>query len=101
MHRQPRARQRVGGAEAVITEIAVSAALPAVAAAAGDEVDEPAEGPAEFGLTAGADDLQLVERLDADRNAAQARRVVIRRDAVEDEAVGEIALAADRQADAG
>ena len=100
-HRQRRARERVRRVEGVVAEEAVGRAAQLVGAAARDHVDVAAERAAEFGLAARRHDLELLHRVDAVGHAAQPRGVVVGRQAVDDEAVREIALAADRQADAG
>jgi hypothetical protein len=73
----------------------------AIGAALGDDVDVAAECTSELGLPSGRDDLELFHRVHAVRDAAQPRRIVVGGQAVDDEAVGEVALAADREARAG
>jgi hypothetical protein len=71
-----------------------------VRAALRHHVDISAQCAAELGLRSGCDDLKLLDRLHAVGNAAQRRRIVVGGQSVDDEVVGQIALACDRQADA-
>ena len=70
-------------------------------AAAGDHVDVAAEGAAELGLSAGGDDLELADDVEAVEGAGESGGVVVGGEAVDDEGVGEVALAADGDALAG
>ena len=70
-------------------------------AAARDDADVAAERAPELGLAARRDHLELIDRVDAVRHPAQPRRIVVGREAVDDEVVREVALAANREADAG
>ena len=72
-----------------------------VGAALRHHVDVAAEGASQFGLAAGRDHLELVHRVHAVGNAAQTCGIVICRQPVHDEAIGEIALAADGQTGPG
>ena len=69
-----------------------------VGAALRHDVDVSAERAAKFGLAARCHHLELIDRVHAVRNAAQPGGIVVRRQSVDDEAVGEIALAANRKA---
>ena len=84
--------------EAVVAEVAVEVAVQRVRAALGHDVDVAAERAAELGLPARGDHLKLLDGVDAVGNAAQPRRIVVGRQAVDDEVVREVALAADRDA---
>ena len=83
--------------EAIVAEVAVEVAVQRVGAALGDDVDVAAERAAELGLPARRHHLELLDRVDAVRDAAQPGGVVVGRQAVDDEVVREIALAADRE----
>ena len=72
-----------------------------VGAAAGDEVDVAAEGAAELGLAAAGDDLHLADDVEAEGGLDEAGGVVVGGEAVDDEGVGEVALAVDGDALAG
>ena len=72
-----------------------------VGAAPRHDVDVAAERAAELRLAAAGDDLELLDRVDAERDAAEPGGVVVGRQAVDDEAVREVALAGDREALAG
>ena len=87
--------------EAVVAEEVVDRAAQLVGAALGDDVDVAAERASELRLRAGGDHLELLDRIDAVGDAAQARRIVVGRQPVDDEVVREVALAADRDGDAG
>ena len=100
VHRQRRSRQRVAGVEAIVAPEVVKRAAHGVGAALGHDVDVAAERAPELGLRAGGDHLKLVDGVDPVGDAAQRRRVVIRRQAVDNEVVRKIALAADREAHA-
>jgi hypothetical protein len=94
VHRQPGARQRVRRVEALVTEVAVAVAVGLVRPALGHDVDVSAKGPTQLGLPARCDDLKLIDRIDAVGDAAQPGGIVVGGQSVDDEAVGEIALAA-------
>ena len=99
-HRQRRPGQRVRRVETIVPHVIVDVAVRGVAAALRDDVDVAAQRAAELGLAARRHDLKLVDRIHSVRDAAQPRRIVVGRQAVHDEVVREVALAADRQADA-
>ena len=92
-HGQRAAEEGIGGVEGVVAEELVRAPVEHVGPAAGDDVDVAAEGAAQLGLPARGHHLELVHRFHGQGDAAQARGVVVRGDAVDDEAVGEVALA--------
>ena len=97
-HRQLGARQRVLCVQRIVAHVVVDRAAQGVGAALGHDVDVAAERAAELGLRAGRDDLELLDRVDAVGDAAQPRRIVVGRQAVDDEVVRQVALAADRDA---
>jgi hypothetical protein len=72
-----------------------------IRAALGDDVDIAAQGPPQFSLSPRRDHLKLFDGVNAVGHAAQRRGVVVGGEPVNDEVVREIALAADRQTDAG
>ena len=92
--------QPVGRGHRIIAEEPIAVRVPGVGAAPRGHVEVPADGPAQFRLTARRDHLHLPDRVDAERNAAQRRRIVVGRKAIDHEVVGEIALARHGQADA-
>ena len=94
-------RERVAGVETLVAEVAVEVAVQRVGAALGDHVDVAAERAAELGLAAGGDDLKFADDVETVEDAAEAGGVVVGGEAVDDEAVGEVALAADGDALAG
>ena len=69
-----------------------------VRATLGDDADVAAERSPQLGLASRGHDLKLIHRIDAIRDAAQASRVVVRGQTIDDEVVRKIALAADRNA---
>src|SRR5689334_23216517 len=72
-----------------------------VGAALGDHVDVTPEGTAEFGLTAGSDDLNFLNHVQAEEDTAESGGIVIGGETVHDEIVGEVSLAADGKALSG
>ena len=99
-HRQRGPGQRVWRIETIVPHVVVEVAVRGVAAALRDDVDVAAERAAELGLAARRHDLKLVDSVHTVRDAAQPCRVVVGRQAVHDEVVREVALAAHRQAHA-
>jgi len=75
--RQLRSRQPVGRSQHIIPEEPVTVRVPGIGAAPRGHVEVAANGPAQFRLTAGCDDLHLPNRVDAERNAAQGCRIVV------------------------
>jgi hypothetical protein len=92
--------QRVCRVEAVVADVVVGAALEHVGAAARDHVDVAAERAAQLRLAARRDDLELLHGVHAVGDTAQRRRVVVGRQAVDDEVVRQVTGAAHRQRDA-
>src|SRR6185437_2163793 len=90
--------ERVGSVEALVAEIAVGSAVKVVATAACNEVEVAAEGAPELCLAAGGDDLQFRDGLDGQRGLDKAGGVVVGREAVDEEGVGEVALRVDGEA---
>ena len=78
----------------IVAEVAVEVAVQRVGAALGHDVDVAAERAAEFRLPARGHHLELIDGVHAVRNAAQPRRIVVGRQAVDDEVVRKVALAA-------
>ena len=97
VHRQRGVRQGVLAVEGIVAKEAVARAMERVGAASGHDVDVAAERPAELRLAAARHHLELFDRVHAEGNAAQAGGIVVGRQAVDDEAVGEVALAGDGQ----
>ena len=85
----------------IVAEVAVEIAARVVRAALRDDVEVAAERASELRLSARRHDLELVHRVDAVGNPAQRRRIVVGGQAVDDEVVREVALAAHRQRHAG
>ncbi len=88
----------VAGLDVAVAEEAEEVAVEPVAAAAGDDVDGAAAGPAEFGRGGVAVDLELLDGLLADAEA-DAAGVDVVLDSVDEEAVAAAVAAA--EADAG
>ena len=84
--------------EVVVANEVVHRAVQGVGAALRDDVDVAAEGATEFGLAAGCDHLKLLDRVDAVRNSAESRRIVVGGETVDDEVVRQVALTGDRDA---
>ena len=93
--------QSVGGIEAAVAEVAVQSAVELVRPAPGDYVDITAHSAAELGLASRSDHLDLLDYVEAIEDPAEAGGVVIGGEAVDDETVGEVALAADGKALSG
>ena len=72
-----------------------------VGAALGDHVDVAAQRAAELRLPAGGDDLKFVDHVQTVERPVESGRIVVGGQSVDDEAVGEIALAADGNTLAG
>ena len=94
-HRKLRPGQRVPAVERVVAEVAIEITARQVGAAARYDVDVAAKGASELGLAARGHHLKLVDGIDAIRHPAQSGGVVIRRQSIDYEVVGEVALAAD------
>jgi hypothetical protein len=90
-HRQGLPDQGIRGVEVVVAEVAVQIAAVPVRAALRDDVEVAAKRAAELRLSARRHHLELIHRVHAVRNPAQRRRIVVRRQAVDDEVVGEVA----------
>ena len=71
-----------------------------VRAALGDHADIAAEGAAELSLRTRCDDLELFNGIEAVSDTAQRRSVIVGRQPIHDEVVREVALTANREADA-
>ena len=67
-----------------------------VGPAARDHVDVATERTAEFRVSAGGDHLELLHHVESIKDAAQAGGIIIGRQTIDDEVVGEVALAAHR-----
>ena len=72
-HRQPGAGKSVVAIEVVVAEVAVQIPMRHIRAALRDHVHVPAERPAQFGLPARGDHLELVHGIDRVGNPAQRR----------------------------
>ena len=72
-----------------------------VRAAARHHVHVAAQGAAEFGLASGRHHLKLLDGIDAVGDPAQRGGVIVGRQTVDDDVVGEVALSGHRQADPG
>jgi len=100
VHRQLRAGEGVRRVQAIVAKKCVAVRAPDVRAAARRDADVAAQRTPELRLSARGHDLKLVDRVDAERDTAQRGGVVVGRQAVDHEVVGQIALAADRHANA-
>ena len=92
------AQERVVSVHRIVTEICVDVAAWRVRAALGNHAHIAAERAAQLRVAAGRDDLKLIDRIDAVRNAAESGRVVVCGKTVDDEVVGEVPLAANGDA---
>ena len=70
--------------------------MQSIAAALGDDIHIPAERAAQFRLAARGHDLKLIDHVQTDERPGHSRRIVIRADAINNEAVRKISLAPDR-----
>src|SRR4029450_4899596 len=83
--------------ERIVAKKSVHSAAQGVGAAPCDDIDIAAECPTQLRLTAAGDDLKLLYGIDAKGDPAEPGRIVVGGHAVDDEAVGEVALTRDRQ----
>ncbi len=97
IHRQHLMDQGIRGVHDVVSKVAVTVAVQFVRAAARDDAEVAAERASELGLAARCHDLELIDGIHTVRHPAQPRRVVVRREAIDDEVVRHVALAADGQ----
>ena len=97
VHRQRRAGQGVLAVEGIVAKKAVQRSVQRVGAALRHDVDIAAECAAELGLAAAGHNLKLLDGVDAKGDSAEPRGIVVGRHAVDDEAVGEVALTGDRE----
>ena len=79
--------ERIRRVEAIVAEVTVHVSACVVCAAFRDDVDVPAQRASELGLSAGCHHLKLVHRIDAVGNPAEAGRIIIRREPIDDEVV--------------
>src|SRR5205814_421067 len=92
--------ERVRRIEPRVAHVLVHVTTYEVRTALGDNVDVAAERASELRLAARRHHLKLIDGIDAIRNPAQRRGIVIGGEAIDDEVVREVALAAHRHPDA-
>ncbi len=98
VHRQRGAGERIRRVETVVTDEIVERAPKRVRATLRHDVDVAAERAAELGLASRGHDLELLNGIHAVRDPAQPRRIVIRREPIDDEVVRQVSLAGDGDA---
>ena len=94
-------RERIARVEPLVAQVPVGTPAPRVRPRLRDDVHGAGGGAAELGGAAGGDDLELVHDLLAEVRPGQRRRIVIRRQAVDEKRVVEVSLSRHRDAGSG
>ena len=97
IHRQRAPQQRVARIQRVVSKIPVEISLEHIRSTFRDDADVAAESAAKLRLPSRRHDLELIDGVDAIRHSGKTRGIVVRGQAVHNEVVRKIALAANRE----